>query len=449
MDDLDGIIIDESTLRLSKFGRLPKMPDVLVTCPETLEQSQNYTTTIFLLFLTTGTPIATIDWIDDSIGRNEFLPLLDDYLLMDNIAAEVIDVTDTTKPHYSLALAIRNGIEAARNGGILTGYYFAIPDIGDDKEHSINEEGPSSEEVRMLLIAAGAREVGEDVDGTPLDKLLVIMSMKFTEKQIEYAKYLTKDGGYRVSLPTILQTLMMQSLDPLHKLLHKLLEIRRKKAAEEKKTASTAAFFASRDADAEVVFDQSILDVTRSLSNQVGDTNRAKLGELGTLRVVRESDVRTVCYFDQAGILKFMSTAPSWTRAPSLQDEDFVLFGNSGTQHFVVWEATNVAGKSSSTCDQEVLNRRFFFKFRDRAQLDTFLMALFGNNDPSHSILQEWYDKNSRFYKHEATLPAHDMAAEEHEMDDEDDYAKEAPSAPRAVEICKHDKDTYGVSQMF
>ena len=451
MYDLDGTVIDESMLRLSRSGRLPRMPDVLVACPETetLKQTQ-CTTTTFLLFLTTGTSIITREWIDDSIDGNKFL-LPTNYLLMDHNVAGVIDMSGGCKPHYSLSLAIANGVEAASNGGILAGFYFTLcPDIGDNKEHPFNEKEPSSEEVRMLLTAAGAIEVDvEDMDGTP-HKLLVIMSMKATEKQIEYAKNLTQDGGFRVSLTVILQTLMMQSLDPLHK----ILEIRRKKAEEEKKTASTAAFFAPTEhADTEVVFKQPILSVTRSLSNpQVGDKNRAELGELGTLQVVRESDVRTVCYFDQANLLKFMSMAPSWTRAPTLQDEDFVLFGKGGLSNHVVWEATNVAGKSSSTCDQEVLNRRFFFKFRDRTQLDTFLMALFGNGDPSRSILQEWYDKSGRFYKHEATLPAHDMAAEENEMDDEDDviqfgFAKEAPSAPRTVEICKHGKDTYAESQ--
>jgi hypothetical protein len=93
-----------------------------------------------------------------------------------------------------------------------------------------------------------------------------------------------------------------------------------------------------------------------------------------------------------------------------------------------------------------VLSRRFFFKFRDRPQLDTFLMALFGNNDPSRSILQEWYDKNGRFYRHEETLPAHDFAAEEREMYD-DDFVKEARILPRTADICKHDKDTYAESQ--
>jgi hypothetical protein len=442
--DLDGSFIDESTLRLSRSGRLPKMPDVLVTCPETLTQSQNCTTTTFLLFLATGTPIVTTDWIDDSIDSNEFLPPTN-YRLMNHSAAEVIDVTDTNgscDPHYSLALAIRNGIEAASNGGILTGYCFTMcHGIGDEDDpfgdNPIRKER-SSEEVRMLLTAAGAIEVDvEDMDG-PLDKLLVIMSMKATKEQIQYATNLTH--GYRVSLTVILQTLTKQSLDPLEK----LLEIRRK---EEEKTASTATFFTlPTDVDAEVEFDQSILDVTRSLSRQDGDTNRAKLGELGTLKVVRESGVRTVYYSDQAGTLKFMSTAPSWTRVPSLHDEDFVLFGNGGLSNWVVWEATNVAGKSSSTCDQEVLNRRFFFKFRDRPQLDTFLMAVFGNNDPSRSILQEWYDKNGRFYRHEETLPAHDMAAEEHEMHD-DDFVKEARIVPRTAEICKYNKDTYAESQ--
>lgn len=447
---MEGRFLDESRpRRLPKI--LPKM-DVLVACPKTLQQSSvGYTTTTFLFALATGTPIVTPEWIDASIDGNKFLPPTN-YLLMDDSAAEVIDMNGGKggcEPHYSLALAIANGIKAASKGGILIGYYFAIPDIGDDKEHSVNEKGPSSEEVRMLLIAAGAREVGEDVDGIPLGKLLVIISTKATEKQIEYAKDLTKDGGYKVNLLVILQTLMMQSLDPLEKLLHKLLEIRCKKAEEEKKTASTAFFTLPTDAGIEVEFDQSILDVTRSLSNpQVGDTNRAKLGELGTLRVVRESDARTVYYFDQANLLKFMSTAPSWTRVPSLQDEDFVLFGNGGLSNFLVWEATNVAGKSSSTCDQEVLSRRFFFKFRDRPQLDTFLMALFGNNDPSRSILQEWYDKNGRFYRHEETLPAHDImaAAEEHEMYD-DDFVKEARSRPRTADICEYNKDTYAESQ--
>lgn len=224
--------------------------DVLVACPKTLQQSSvTSTTTAFLFALTTGKHIVTPEWIGDSIHGNKFLPPAN-YLLMDQEVAGEIDMSGGCKPHYSLSLAIANGVEAASNGGILAGFYFTLcPDIGDNKEHPFNEKEPSSEEVRMLLTAAGAIEVDvEDMDGTP-HKLLVIMSMKATEKQIEYAKDLTQDGGFRVSLTVILQTLMMQSLDPLHK----ILEIRRKKAEEEKKTASTAAFFApTKHADTEV-----------------------------------------------------------------------------------------------------------------------------------------------------------------------------------------------------
>lgn len=445
MDDLDGTVIDEFTLRLSKFGRLPKMPDVLVACPKTLQQSQNYTTTTFLLFLTTGTSIITPEWIDDSIDSNEFLPVRD-YRLKDQDVAGVIDINGSCETHYSLSLAITNGIKAARNGGILAGYYFTMcPGIGDGDDpftkNPIRKE-KSTEEVRLLLTAAGAEEVNVDEDSRH-DNLLFIMSMKATEEQIQYATNLTNGGGYRVSLTVILQSLTKQSLVPLEN----VLEIRRKKAEEEKKTASTATFFAPTDAGTEVVFRQPIFGVTRSLSRHDGDETRAHLGELGTLQVVCESGVRTVYYTDQAGELKFNSPAPP---LPPLQEAlNFVMFGNSGKQHCVAWEATNVAGKFSSTCDQEVLNRRFFFWFRDRPQLDTFLMALFENGDPSQSILQEWYDKNGRFYRHEETLPAHDMAAEEHEMDDEDDYAKEALSYQRSVDICKHGKDTHGVSQIF
>ena len=395
----------------------------------------NVHTTPLLVAISRGIPIIPYKWLGKSLKQGAFLPLKD-FLLKDDSAAEGIDMTGGVyDTFFPLSEAIKNGIAASSNGGILNGFFFILcGGIGS------SEDKFTKNELLVLLKAAGAKQLTKNMlkkvkkaDDT-IENVLVVTSMTATDDQIKFADDVItlNEGGMRVTIMLILQILLLQSLAPLER----LIEVKQRAAAEKE-----AAFHAQ----GEELFSMELVGAERTLSKPgEGDDNRGNLGDGGTLKIVRSEGTTYVLYFDQDRDLKFKAKAP----APSMflsSNARSPIFGNAGKQNVIVWEVTNCANELAG--DQK-LWRRHFFWFHRREQLDTCLVTLFGIDvDPltNQSILEAWYDESSKFCEKEFNVPAHEIMKDKDAMDEE--YPVRGLAKPRGAEICEQGCNPYDFSQ--
>lgn len=387
-------------------------------------------TTPFLVAMSKGVDIVTHKWLLRSLKQEEFLPL-SDYLLKDDGVAESTDITTNVyDTPFSLSDAIVNGMRASDEGGIFDGCVFALcRGIGKA------ERDMTKKELKVLLQAAGAEELQRGMleDTDTIDNLLVVTSMKATDEQIEYASEFEEFGGMRVSSMVILQVLLLQSKTPLEK----VIEVMEERAAA-KKNAFDAALHSFASGPAKELLRMTLVEASRTLSKpDEGDKNRGQLGQGGTLQIVASRLDKYAHYFDQERTLKFKARVPSKSFAYK------EMLSNAGEDNCIVWETSNEAG-------DQTMNRRHFFWFHSRAQLDTCLVTMFGIdlNSNNQSILEEWYDEKSRFYANEFTFPAHVIVNNVDEMDEEDFSVRvRSPSKPRGALMCEYGYDTYAESQ--
>ena len=331
---------------------------VLIASADSSTTPVNPHTTPFIFALTRGIPIVVSGWLKKSLKEGEFLPM-DGYLLKNDEAGEIIDTSGAMGTHFPVRQSIGNGIEALRDGGILSNYMFTLcVGIGE----GTNE--PSMKELNVLLQAAGAKRLtrkdleGEDMDD--LSKLLLVTSSPATDKQVEQANKFVGIGAIRVQVRLMLQVLLQQSLAPLER----VIAIQAQRAADAEKQASAnadAAFHTFAGNPERVVHETTLIDASRTLSKpKVGNLNRGQLGGGGTLQILEDAfNNKGVKYYDQKRILRFKASVPSKS------DAHKEMFGNAGLQDMLVWETTDKSGYGSGSA----INRRFCFVCKSRAQV--------------------------------------------------------------------------------